>query len=143
MNTDFKVKLTHQHVELVYSQSLPTPTNLKYDSLVELALMQEYGIITTLPLSKYFSPIPAQSKPNSKLRILVDLRRINHLIKNDYGEHNHHVTTISDAAQHMAEKQIFASSVVPRPTIVYRWQTSSESNFCPLILARVLLYFSD
>ena len=51
MNTDFKVKLTPQHEEPVYSQSLPTPTNLKDDLLVELALMQEYGILTTLPHS--------------------------------------------------------------------------------------------
>ena len=107
MNTDFKVKLTPQHEEPVYSQSLPTPTNLKDDLLVELALMQEYGIITTLPHSKYSSPIFAQRKPNGKLRILVDLRRINHLIKNDYGEHNHPVTTIADAAQHMAGKKYF------------------------------------
>ena len=98
MNTDFKVKLTPQHQEPVYSQSLPTPTNLKDDLLVEFALMQEYGIITTLPHSKYSSPIFAQRKPNGKLRILVDLRRINHLIKNDYGEYNHPVTTIADAA---------------------------------------------
>ena len=107
MNTDFKVKLTPQHREPVYSQSLPTPTNLKDDLLVELALMKEYGIITTLPFSKYSSPIFAQRKPNGKLRILVDLRRINHLIKNDYGEHIHPVTTVSDAAQHMAGKKYF------------------------------------
>ena len=31
--------------------------------------MQEYGIITTLPYSKYSSPIFAQRKPNGKLRI--------------------------------------------------------------------------
>ena len=42
-----------------------------------------------------------------KLTWLVDLRRINHLIKNDYGEHNHPVTTVSDAAQHMAGKKYF------------------------------------
>ena len=107
MNTDFKVKLTPQHEEPVYSHSLPTPTNLKDDLLVELALMQEYGIITTLPHSKYSSPIFAQRKPYGKLRILVDLRRINHLIKNDYDEHNHPVTTIADAAQHMARKKYF------------------------------------
>ena len=107
MNTDFKVKLTPQHDEPVYSQSLPTPTNLKDDLLVELALMQEYGIITTLPHSKYSPPIFAQRKPNGKMRILVDLRRINHLIKNDYGEHNHPVTTVADAAQHMAGKKYF------------------------------------
>ena len=39
MNTDFKVKLTPQYDEPVYSQSLPTPTNLKDDLFVELALM--------------------------------------------------------------------------------------------------------
>ena len=83
MNTDFKVKLTPEQKEPVYSQSLPTPTNLKDDLLVELALMQEYGTITTFPHSKYSSPIFAQRKPYGKMRILVDLRRINILRKND------------------------------------------------------------
>ena len=107
INTDFKIKLTPKDDEPVYAQSLPTPTNLKDDLFVELALMQEYGIITTLPYSKYSSPIFAQRKPNGKLRILVDLRRINHLLKNDYNQHNHPVTTIADAAQHMAGKKYF------------------------------------
>ena len=69
--------------------------------------MQEYGIITTLPYSKYSSPIFAQRKPNGKLRILIDLRRINHLLKNDYNQHIHPVTTMADAAQHMAGKRYF------------------------------------
>ena len=107
INTDFKFKLTPKHDDPVYAQSLPTPTNLKDDLLVELALMQEYGIITTLPYSKHSSPIFAQRKPNRKLRILVDLRRINHLLKNDYNKHNHPVTTIADAAQLMAGKKYF------------------------------------
>ena len=107
INTDFKIKLTPKHDDPVYAQSLPTPTNPRDDLLVELALMQEYGIITTLPYSKYSSPIFAQRKPNGKLRILVDLRRINHLLKNDYNQHNHPVTTIADAAQHMAGKKYF------------------------------------
>ena len=107
INTEFKIKLTPKHDEPVYAQSLPTPTNLKVDLLVELALMQEYGIITTLPYSKYSSPIFAQRKPNGKLRILVDLRRINHLLKNDYNQHNHPVTTMADETQHMGEKRYF------------------------------------
>ena len=98
MNTDFKVKLLPQNEELVYSQSLPTPTNLKEDLLVELALMQEYGVITTLPHSKCFSSIFAQRH---------DDLRLNHLIKKDYEEHNHPVTTIADAAQHMAGNKYF------------------------------------
>ena len=111
MNSDFKVKLTPQHEEPVSSQRLPTPTNLKDDLLVELALMQEYGIIiTTFLHSKHSSQIFAPRKPNGKLRILVDLGRINHLIKNDYGEPDHAVTTTADAAMHLAGKQNFCKS---------------------------------
>ena len=44
---------------------------------------------------------------NSKPRILYNLRRINHLMKHDYGEHNHPVSKISDSAQHVAGKKFF------------------------------------
>ena len=80
VNEEFTVKLTPKDESLAYSQSLPTPVNLKEDILVELALLHKYGIITTLPFSNYASPIFAQKKPNGKLRLLVDLRKINYLI---------------------------------------------------------------
>ena len=63
INHDFKIKLTPKTDEPVYSQSLPCPTDLKEDLTVELALMHYFGIITTLPFSKYASPIFAQRKP--------------------------------------------------------------------------------
>ena len=107
MNEEFKVKLTPKDDSPAYSQSLPTPINLKEDILVELALLQRYGIITTLPFSKYASPIFAQKKPNGKLRLLVDLRKINNLISDDYINNNHPVSTLTDAAQHMAGKKLF------------------------------------
>ena len=56
MNEDFKVKLTPKGDSPAYSQSLPTPINLKEDILVELALLHRYGIITTLPFTKNASP---------------------------------------------------------------------------------------
>ena len=104
MNREFKVKLTPKDDKAVYSQSLPMPINLKEDLIVELALMHKYGIITVLPFSKYASPIFAQRKPNGKLRLLVDLRKINSLIADDYTNNNHPVSTLSDAAQHLAGK---------------------------------------
>ena len=107
MNEEFTVKLTPKDDTPAYSQSLPTPINLKEDILVELALLQKYGIITTLPFSKYASPIFAQKKPNGKLRLLVDLRKINNLISDDYINNNHPVSTLTDAAQHMAGKKLF------------------------------------
>ena len=103
MNTEFKVRLTPQD----YSQNLPMPIHLKEDLIVELALMHKYGIITVLPFSKYASPIIAQRKPNGKLRLLVDLRKINTLIANDYTNNNHPVSFLSDAAQHLAGKSLF------------------------------------
>ena len=69
--------------------------------------MHRYGIITTLPFFKYASPIFAQRKPNGKLRLLVDQRKINALIADDYINNNHPVSTLSDAAQHLAGKKLF------------------------------------
>ena len=37
----------------------------------------------------------------------MDLRKINHLITEDYINNNHRVSTLSDAAQHMAGKKLF------------------------------------
>ena len=83
MNEEFTVKLTPKDDSPAYSQSLPSPVNLKDDILVELALLHKHGIITALPFSKYASPIFAQKKPNGKLRLLVDIEKINNLISDD------------------------------------------------------------
>ena len=107
MSTEFRVRLTPKDDKAVYSQSLPLPIHLKEDLIVELALMHKYGIITVLPFSKYASPIFAQRKPNAKLRLLVDLTKINTLIADDYTNNKHPVSTLSDAAQHLAGKSLF------------------------------------
>ena len=83
------------------------PIQLKKDLIVEFTLMHKYGIITVLPFSKYASPIFAQRKPKGKLRLLVDLRKINTLIADDYTNNNHPVSTLSDAAQHLVGKLLF------------------------------------
>ena len=107
VNTEFKVRLTPKDDKAVYSQSLPMPIHLEEDLFNELALMHKHGIITVLPFSKYASPIFAQRKPNGKLRLLVDLRKINTLFADDYTNNNHPVSTMSDAAQHLAGKSLF------------------------------------
>ena len=107
MNTEFKVKLTPKDDKAVYCQSLPMPVHLKEDLIVELALMHKYGIITVLPFSKYAIPIFAQRKPNGKLRLFVDLRKINSLIADDYTNNNHPISTLSDTAQQLAGKSLF------------------------------------
>ena len=82
------------------------PIHLKENLIVELALMHKYGIMTVLPFSKYASPLFAQRKPNGKLRLLVNLRKINSLIADGY-TNNHPLSTLSDAAQHLAGKFLF------------------------------------
>ena len=108
MNTEFKVRLKPKDDKAVYSQNLPMPIHLEEEDLiVEPALMHKYGISTVLPFSKYESPIFAQRKPNGKLRLLVDLRKINTLIADGFTKNSHPVSTLSDAGQHLAGKSLF------------------------------------
>ena len=98
MNTVSKLKLTPKDDKAVCSQRLRMPIHLKEDLIVALPLIHKYGIITVLLFSKYASPIFAQRKAKGKLRLLVDLRKINSLIADDYTNNNHPVSTLSDAA---------------------------------------------
>ena len=109
MSAEIKVKLTSKDDKAVYSQSLPMPKYLKEDKTVEPTLMHIYGIIAVLPFSKYSSPIFAQRKPNRKLRLLVDLLKINSLIADEFTSNNHPVSTLSDPAQHLAGKSFFCN----------------------------------
>ena len=106
-NTELMVKLTPAHDLPVYVQSPPTPIHLRDEILVELALMQYYGIVTLLPNSKYSCPIFAQRKSSGKLRILIDLRRVNHLLRNDYSDNNFPISNMTDAVHHFAGKTLF------------------------------------
>ena len=107
LNEELNVKLTPKDDSPAYSQSLPAPINLEEDIFVELAMLHKYGIITTLPFSKYASTIFAQKKPNGKFRLLLVLRKINTLISDDCINNNHSVSTLVDAAQQMAGKILF------------------------------------
>ena len=129
MNTEFKVRLTPKDDKAVYSQSLPMPIHLKEDLIVELALMHKYGIITVLPFSKYASPVFAQRKPNGKLRLLVDLRKINTLIADDYTNNNHPVSkSVLCQTQHNTWQgnPYSASSIAPKFITVCRWRINGQ-----------------
>ena len=108
-NDEFKVKLTPEHDRPIYTQGNPVPVQLMEDMRCELAWMQFYGLIGTLNYSKYSSPIFAQRKSNGNLRLLIDLRRINHLLRHDYDNHNFPLSTLADAGNHLAGKKYLAS----------------------------------
>ena len=105
--TESKVQLTPLDNRPAYIQSLPAPNILKDNFLVALALLHKNGIITTLPFSKLACPIFAQRKANGKQRLLVDLRKINTLIADDYINNNRPVSSLTDAAQHVAGRNLF------------------------------------
>ena len=107
-NEEFKVKLTPENDNPMYTQGPPTPIHYRDEILVELALLQYWGVITTLTYSKYSSPTFAVRKPLGKLRIPVGLRRINHLIRHDYDNHNFPIATLADVNSHLAGKKFFA-----------------------------------
>ena len=105
-STELKVKLTPEHDLPVYVQNPTTPIHLRVEILVELALMQYYGIVTLLSNSKYSSPIFAQRESSGKLRILIDLRRVSHL-RSDYSNNNFPISNMTDAVHHFAGKTLF------------------------------------
>ena len=80
---------------------------LNYDTSYHASIGCEYGIIIVLPFTKYGSPIFEQRKPNGNLGLLVHLKKVNKLIADDHTNNNHPVSTLSDAAQHLAEKLLF------------------------------------
>ena len=102
MNKRFNVKLTPKDEEAVYSQRLHMPIHLKEDLFVDMALIHKNGITTVMLFSKYARPIFTERKPIGKLRLLVDFRISSTLIADNYINFNHPVSTLSDAAQHMA-----------------------------------------
>ena len=70
MNEELKRKLRPKEDSPSYSQSLSTGVNLEEDIPLGLALLHQYEILTTLPIDTDASPIFAQGKPNTKLRLL-------------------------------------------------------------------------
>ena len=106
-NTELKIKLTPEHPLPVYVQGPPSPIQLRDEILVELALLQYFNNITTLPHSKYSSPIFVHCKSSGKLRILIDLRRVNHLLRHDYLNSNFPISNMTDATNHFTGKNLF------------------------------------
>ena len=107
---------------------------------MESALLHKYGVFTTLSFSEYASPIFALRKPNGKLSLLVDLRKINNLLSDDYINTNQHISKPTGAAHRMAGKTFFlyirlfpciSLCTNERPTIFRKARTyNCRQNLC-------------
>ena len=106
-NTELKIKLTPGHPLLVYDQGPPAPIHLRDEILVELALLQYFNIITTLSHSKYSSLLFVHGKSSGRLRILVDLRRVKILRRQEILNSNFSISNMTNATKHFAGKNLF------------------------------------
>ena len=62
--------------------------------------------LTTWSHSKYSSPLFAHRKSSSKLRMLIDLRRINHSLKNDSNNSDFPISNMIYASNHFVGKNL-------------------------------------
>ena len=106
-NQDFKVILTPEHKDPIYTQGNQVPVQLQELMSEELAFQTYFDIIKAVGSSKYASPVFAQKKPNGSLRILIDLRRINYLLRHDYDQHNFPLSSLDDVGIHLAGKKLY------------------------------------
>ena len=96
-------------------------------------------LITVLPFQKHASPILAQRKPNGKLRLLLELKKINSLIAIDYTSSNHPIKTLSDATQHLAGKAlIFKVDCLRLIRVCRRWTNGQWKCLHSIFLAELL-----
>ena len=100
------MKLTPERNIPIDEQGPPTPIHLRNELQVEVALMHYYGLITTLSQSRYNSHLFAQRKNSGRLRLLIDLRKVNRLLKNDYFNTNFPISNMSDAINYFAGKKL-------------------------------------
>ena len=103
-NSKITMKLTPENDQPLYPT---TPIHLREELQVELALLKYFGKIPSLNHSKYCSPIFAHHKPYGKVRSLVDLQRINHLLLHDYHNNNFPISTMADITTHFTGKYFF------------------------------------
>ena len=73
----------------------------------------------------------AQKKPNGKLRLLIDLRKINNLLLDDYINKNHPVGTLTDDALIWQRKSSFVNWIVRKHIVANRWLTNDQLKSWP------------
>ena len=106
-NTELNIKLLPEQRLPVYFKSPLAPIHLRDESLVDLAILQYFNNITILPQSKFSSPIFVHRKSSGKLRTLIDLRRVDHLLRHVYVNSNFPISNMTDATNHNAGKKWF------------------------------------
>ena len=106
-NIELRFRRTPEHPLPVYVRGPPAPFHLRNEVLIELALLQNFDIITTLSHSKDCSRILVYHKSSGKLKVLIDLRHVNHLLRLEFLNSNFPISNKTDATNHFAEKTSF------------------------------------
>ena len=112
--TEPKIKLTPEHPLLVYVQGPPAPIHLRDEILIELALLQNFNLKTTLSHSKYSSPIFVHRKSSGKLTVNIVFLRVNQLLRQEYIYSNFRISNMTDARNHFTGKNLFCKLDCPQ-----------------------------
>ena len=96
------LKKSQRYDKALYIQNPSMSIHQEEGLIVEIAPMQRLGKTTVLHFSKYSSLCIAQKKPNVKLRLIGDLRKINKLVGDEFNNRIHPVNASSDAAENFA-----------------------------------------
>ena len=129
------MKLTPEIPLPVYVQGHSAPI---HQLLVELALLQDFNIITTVLDSKCSNPTFVHRKASGKMRILIDLRRVNHVLRHDYVNSNFPISNMTNATSHFAGKNLFCKLDCSQAYHCVQGQMIFQYSFWHLTLLLVL-----
>ena len=102
-----KIKLTPEHPLPVYVQGPTAPIHLREEISFELALLQYFNIVKTLSHSKYNILKFFPRRSSRKLRVFIDLRRVEHTLHQDCLNSNFPSSDTTDATNHFARIKLY------------------------------------
>ena len=128
-----------------YSQSTITqctPKDLRLRSILSVKslwnlLFTIMGSDNNVNIFAKLSPIRAVRKLSGKLRLLVDLRRINHFLCHDYDNHNFPKVTLADISSYLAAKKLSLSLNVVKRIMYCKWRILYRFNCNHLLFCHV------
>ena len=129
------MKLTPAHDLPVYAKNLPLLIHLMDGVLVEIALMQSYGLVTLSSNFQFGSSTVEQRKPSGNRRRLIDLRRVNHLLRSDYRNNTFPISNMTCISSFCRKYILYRSRFLQAYHCV-QWAQSYQPNYYPSVLTR-------
>ena len=126
MNTQFKVSLTPQDDKPVCTQSLPVPHQSQRRSDCGASPHASIRHHHDTPILQICHPHLRTTETQRQVESIGGPAKNQRPIADDYINNNHPFSTLSDAAEHLAGKNCFASLTAPRCITASKWQIKGQ-----------------